>query len=752
MLRIRLVLPAICLLAYSCASGAHALATDPPSRVARLAYSIGDVQLAPAGASQWDRVRRNRPLVTGDRLLTGRNGRVALELGDAAIRINDDSALDFLNLDDRTAQIELSQGALNLRVRQPDDGQIYEVDTPVLAFVAGERGDYRIDDSLDGNGTIVTVFDGSGTVYGEDGTSRSVSAHHSYRFDDSHLVGVTVSGLPVPDGFDHFSFARDGIYSRSLSRRYVSAGVIGYDDLDDNGDWQETSNYGAVWYPTNVAPDWAPYRDGQWEWVDPYGWTWVDNAQWGFAPYHYGRWVYVQDRWGWIPGERAERAVYAPALVAFVAGSGLSLSIGIGSEEPVGWFPLGPNDVYLPPYRVSRNYFNSVNVTNIRVVNNTVINNTVINNYYTNYLSPNGAQRIKYAYRTAPRAVTVVPRNVFASARPVAPAILVIKPGSLVRSNTLRTPHIVPSIASLGGRPGSVPGANQDKAFARPVVTRAAPPPSVSFAAREKLIASQGGIPVSLPQLRQLQNDSVKNQPLPLHARMLANGPPSGMSRAAKAIAKPALPPLPQRASSVSAANPAPSARAAAMRPGELPSAYFVHTHAAPVSTTPAKGAVEKTESHGDTNRSVGTSHARVLGPPQGRSAIYVGNAVAPPLPSSAPRPGNRTAAGFVHAPQAQNQNVPAARYATQEHSMATQEHSMLEHGAQSLAAQFHAAQEHSVQAQHLQHAAQVDAAQLHSQQAGAPRHFVDEKRQIAPPSASREAKKPPPGKPNPET
>ena len=317
MLRIRLILPAISLLAYSCAAGAQEFAADPPSRVARLAYSIGDVQFAPAGETQWNRVRRNRPLVTGDRLLTGRNGRVALELGDSAIRLNDDSAFDLLNLDDRTAQIELSQGALNLRVRQSDVGQSYEVDTPVLAFVAGARGNYRIDVSPDGNGTIVTVFNGIGTVYGEDGVSRTVSAHHSYRFDDSRLVNVTVRGLPAPDGFDRFNFARDGSYSRSLSRRYVSTGVIGYDDLDGNGDWQETSNYGAVWYPTNVASNWAPYRDGQWEWVDPYGWTWVDNAQWGFAPYHYGRWVYVEDRWGWLPGERQERAVYAPALVAF---------------------------------------------------------------------------------------------------------------------------------------------------------------------------------------------------------------------------------------------------------------------------------------------------------------------------------------------------------------------------------------------------------------------------------------------------
>jgi hypothetical protein len=775
MLRMRLVLPAIFLLAYSCAGGAQEFATDPPSRVARLAYSIGDVQFAPAGESQWNRVRRNRPLVTGDRLLTGRNGRVALELGDSAIRINDDSAFDLLNLDDSTAQIELSQGALNLRVRQSDVGQSYEVDTPVLAFVAGGRGDYRIDVGPEGNGTIVTVFNGSGTVYGEDGASRAVSAHHSYSFDDSHLVGVTVRGLPAPDGFDRFNFARDGNYSRSLSQRYVSAGVIGYDDLDDNGDWQETSNYGAVWYPTNVAPNWAPYRDGQWEWVDPYGWTWVDNAQWGFAPYHYGRWVYVQDRWGWIPGERAERAVYAPALVAFVGGSGLSLSIGIGNEEPVGWFPLGPNDVYLPPYRVSRNYFNNVNVTNIRVVNNTVINNTIINNYYTNYTSPNAAQRINYTYRATPQAVTVVPRNVFAGARPVAPAILAIKPGTLVHSNILRTPHVVPSIASLGGKPDSLPAANPAKAFARPVVARAAPPPSVSFAAREKLIANQGGIPVSLPQLRQLQKTPVNKHPMPPQVRLIApNAPSFGISSPAKAVTKPAMPPLPLPAARAAAANPAPSARAPAMRAGELPSARFAHTGAAPVAATPAIGAAEKTGSRGNTNMNAGTPHVRFLGPPEKRPGIHVGNAVAPPLPSAAAQPVSRPADGFVHAPQAPNQNVPAAGNAAQEHSMqrqaaqeragqarqarasqsnALQIRAAQGHAVQAQQAQRAAAQEHVAQAQQAERAAEQDrAAQMQAQRAATQQRLLEQKRQTTPPPAPPKAKKPQPPKPNPET
>jgi hypothetical protein len=107
----------------------------------------------------------------------------------------------------------------------------------------------------------------------------------------------------------------------------------------------------------------------------------VDDAPWGFAPSHYGRWVNVSNRWGWIPGPRNVRPVYAPALVAFVGGSGWSVSISLGGGSPIGWFPLGPREVYVPSYQASRDYFNRVNVTN------TVINNTTITNVYKNYSS-----------------------------------------------------------------------------------------------------------------------------------------------------------------------------------------------------------------------------------------------------------------------------------------------------------------------------------------------------------------------------
>src|SRR5690348_18359257 len=115
-------------------------ADQAPGRVARLAYLSGQVQFAPAGEDDWGSVEINRPMVIGDRLLTGDDGRAVLELGDASIRIDNGSAFDFLDLDQDNVQIELSQGTLNLAVRQLDEGANFEVDTPTVACTAAQPG------------------------------------------------------------------------------------------------------------------------------------------------------------------------------------------------------------------------------------------------------------------------------------------------------------------------------------------------------------------------------------------------------------------------------------------------------------------------------------------------------------------------------------------------------------------------------------------------------------------------------------
>ena len=382
---------------------------DPPTRVGRLNYSSGSVSFQPGGEGDWVTAVQNRPLTTGDNLWADQNSRAEVHVGSTAIRMSSETSLTFLDLDDHTTQLRLSLGTLLIRVRHLDDGDLFEVDTPNLAFTIQSAGEYRIDVNSDGNQTVTTAWRGHAEATGG-GYSYTVIAGQQANFSGTDQLEHEIAQLPRSDDFDAWAFDRDTREDHADSSNYVSAEMTGYEDLDGYGRWRYVPDYGPVWTPISVAPGWAPYRVGHWAWVAPWGWTWVEDEPWGFAPFHYGRWAFVESGWCWVPGPVYVRPVYAPALVAFVGGGGFHLSIGVG--EGVGWFPLGPREVYIPPYRVSRGYVNSINITNTRV------NVTQVTNVYNNY-TVNHVTNVTYVNQHVNNGVTVVSHDTFVNARPV---------------------------------------------------------------------------------------------------------------------------------------------------------------------------------------------------------------------------------------------------------------------------------------------------------------------------------------------
>ena len=292
-----------------------------------------------------------------------------------------------------------------------------------------------------------------------------------------------------PDQFDSWADSRDHRYDQSRSAQYLSHDVVGYEDLDDNGDWRDDSNYGHVWYPSHVAADWAPYHEGHWDWISPWGYTWVDDSSWGYAPFHYGRWVTVGGRWGWVAGPPAVRAVYAPALVVFIGGGGG----GVGFGGNVGWFPLGPREVYAPSYHVSREYMNRVNISNTTVNNVQITNvyNTTIINKTTNITN------VTYANRNVRGAVTAVPQRAFASAQPVGRAAVAVNAREIASMPVATRAAVAPTANSVLGAHANTanhvaapPAAIASRAI---VAKKTPPPPPVSFASREKAMAANPG-------------------------------------------------------------------------------------------------------------------------------------------------------------------------------------------------------------------------------------------------------------------
>ena len=408
------------------------LAQDPPSRVARLNYLSGAVSMEPAGTDGWASAVINRPLTTDDYLWTDRGARAELHLDNSVLRLNSETSFGFLNLDDRTVQIKLAQGELDIHLRDLDQGEGYEIDTPNAAVSLVQPGDYRIVINPDDQTSTVIVRRGDAEITGG-GQTFSLPGGQSARLVGEDSMSYDVQPAPAPDAFEEFCERRDQAEMRAAQQaRYVPAGVVGYEDLDNYGAWNEAPGYGYVWYP-RVNPGWAPYRMGHWAWIEPWGWTWVDDAAWGFAPFHYGRWAFVGGRWGWCPGPVRVRPVYAPALVAFVGGSNFSVSASFGRGPAVGWVPLGPGEVYAPAYHVSPTYFRQVNVANT-VVNRNVNITNVYNNYYLNRTNVNIRNVNTTLVNTRiNNAVTVMPREAFATGRPVNGSGRALPPNEVAR-------------------------------------------------------------------------------------------------------------------------------------------------------------------------------------------------------------------------------------------------------------------------------------------------------------------------------
>jgi hypothetical protein len=434
---------------------------DPPSRVARISSTDGSVSMQPGGTGDWGTATRNRPVTIGDKLWSDANSRAELQVGQAAIHLGDMTALSFLNLNENVIQMRLAEGKINFRVRELREGDVYEVDTPNLAFTVTEAGAFRVDVNENGDFTSVTVIRGRGEI---------AAAGQVYMLNAGERADITgaegnvhyaASTAAEPDALDRWAQERDLKEDNSTSARHVSRDVVGYSDLDDYGTWREDPQYGSVWTPSSVPPDWAPYSSGYWNYVGPWGWTWNDYEPWGFAPFHYGRWNYFGSSWGWCPGPIYARAFYGPAFVGFLGGG---FGFGVGFGGGYGWFPLGWGEPFCPWYRGGAGYWRNVNV-----------HNTFIRN--ANFVNSNSYRNFNYAYAHNMRAVTATSRSTFVNGQAINRGAMHLNEASLRNAQVTNRINATPTHLSNFGAANSHgnvarPSGNVEN---RSVVARATP-------------------------------------------------------------------------------------------------------------------------------------------------------------------------------------------------------------------------------------------------------------------------------------
>jgi hypothetical protein len=354
--------------------GEGAEAEDVPGRgVARVSLINGDVTVKRGDSGDVIAAAINAPLVASDRVLTGPGARTELQL-DAAnrLRIAADSDLRLAEIEYRRYMVELGRGTLTWHVSKGSAADI-DINTPSVSIRPTQPGDYRITVNDDGT-TTVTARTGEAEIYSPRGVEKVRRGRTTLvRGERTDPEFQTIAEIRE-DEWDRFNLDRDRELDRSESARYLPEGMVGGEELDQNGDWVDSAPYGRVWQP-RVADGWSPYSQGRWAWTDYYGWTWVSYDQFGWAPFHYGSWFSNAGRWCWYPGPRYTRTWWRPAMVAWFGFGSVRVGVGFGNW---GWVPLAPFERFLPWY--GRGYYgnNRTNIhANIRIVNNY----NIVNNY-----------------------------------------------------------------------------------------------------------------------------------------------------------------------------------------------------------------------------------------------------------------------------------------------------------------------------------------------------------------------------------
>jgi hypothetical protein len=378
------VISAVALSAAGCADD-HAA-----SPIGRVSAAVGSVQYRPAGGD-WSDALINEPVASGTGLRSGRSAQAELRIGPDRVALAGPGELGIVRLDGEVLQIAVIQGRIGVHLDDPGAAKTVEIDLPQGGVWLTAPGEYDIAAGDAETPARVAVIEGRAELGGG--------------LTDKSLV------VAVADSFgDWWRGQSQG--NAAAASDFVSPRTTGVETLAASGRWESDDTYGDVWFPSGLPEDWAPYRYGRWRFLQPWGWTWIDDAAWGFAPSHYGRWARINTRWAWAPGPRDGGSAYSPATVAFLGTAGVGISRPNEVGPAVGWFPLAPGETPDDPD--------------------------------ARYLSRLFA--------------SVVPRPVFASGRPVQPALIQLPDQRLADAPIiLGALQIGPAVAAAAARPTQVP-------------------------------------------------------------------------------------------------------------------------------------------------------------------------------------------------------------------------------------------------------------------------------------------------------
>ncbi|HWN06737.1 MAG TPA: DUF6600 domain-containing protein, partial [Steroidobacteraceae bacterium] len=272
---------------------------EQPGRIARLSYVEGEVtfrgaqEVAPSALP-------DRPLDTGDRISTARDGRAEFSLGNATLRLDEDTAITVDELGASAVRIEVAAGTVSLHLRELFEDESYELATPNTTVAFRAPGEYRVDITPSG-ATDLTVRAGNAEVATAGGPVR-VADGQRVRLEGR----AEFASLVTPRAADEFD---DWVLEREVQLAEAAPPVDEtseyYEDeaLDEYGEWRDDASYGRIWMPNYAYGGYDPFGYGHWQYTG-YGYSWYDPMPWSGYTSHHGRWVRHQGRWCWVPDRR----------------------------------------------------------------------------------------------------------------------------------------------------------------------------------------------------------------------------------------------------------------------------------------------------------------------------------------------------------------------------------------------------------------------------------------------------------------
>ena len=432
------------LVVAACLGAAAHAQEDPPARVGRVAETTGTVRTLDADGA-WVDVARNQPLTTGDRVTTDKAGAATLQVGSTVLRLGADTDVQFTQVDDQHVRLRFDHGRLAVRVRSDDiPGELF-IDTDEGAWVPHHVGQYRFDRAAAHQLLAAQAWSGDMLLEAPD-SSLPVAAPQRAEVWRAGPQQATHYRLvaAVKDAFGDAALAQDKADDRLAAANAAArppAEMTGAAELARFGAWSVGQDGASWWTPSKLPAGWQPFRQGAWAWRARWGWTWVDDQPWGFAPAHYGRWASQHGRWAWTPGRwGTARPVYAPAVVGWLGGPALT----VGDAPAIGWVALAPDELLFPGYAVSAKYWNALNDASVGPAGRRAV---AINGRAR--LVPAGAAA--YANRALPGALTVVAASALQPQVPVAQMSASHKPAPPKAS-------AVPPPPAPGGRGALSPG------------------------------------------------------------------------------------------------------------------------------------------------------------------------------------------------------------------------------------------------------------------------------------------------------